>query len=176
MRTARRVGRTQGRAPSRGESAPTRSAIHVPINMGGGNTSRRRPRDPEVEVPQKRQSVEVNSMDVNVNENQGLSISPVRDPLPEVQRSPSSLARSMGAALGSSSSTRQKVYEILSRPSFLSDLAWGIYCRAQEWIKTNIVPLCASVKAALSHPPSTASQPFRPGLDVREGEGAPTAF
>ncbi|KMS94712.1 hypothetical protein BVRB_016020, partial [Beta vulgaris subsp. vulgaris] len=74
------------------------------------------------------------------------------------------------AALGSSSSTRQRVYEMLSRPSFLSDLGRGIYCRAQEWIETNIVPLCASVKAALFHPPSTAGQPFRPALDVREDE------
>ncbi|KMS98968.1 hypothetical protein BVRB_3g067080 [Beta vulgaris subsp. vulgaris] len=66
-RTARRAGRTQGRAPGRGESTPTRSTI----NRVGGSTSRRRPRDPEAETPQKHQSVEVDSMDVNTNENEG---------------------------------------------------------------------------------------------------------
>ncbi|KMT07720.1 hypothetical protein BVRB_6g148400 [Beta vulgaris subsp. vulgaris] len=154
-RTVRRAGRTPGRAPGWGEPTPTRSAIQVQINRGGGSTtSRRRLRDPEVEVPHKRQSVEVNSADVTVTGNQGLSTSPARDPIPEIQFSPSSLLRSPGTALGSSSSTRQKVYELLSRPSFLSDLGPGIYCRSQEWIETNVVPLCASVKAALFHPPS----------------------
>lgn len=57
---------------------------------------------------------------------------------------------------------------MLSVPSFLSDLGPGIYYRAQEWIETNIVPLYGSLKAALSHPPSVAGQPFRPALDVRE--------
>lgn len=104
----RNVGRG-GRAPGRGELIPTRS-IQVPINTGGGSTNRRRPRGSEVETeaegPNKRQSVEVNSIDVAVNERRGLTVSPVWDPLPETQRSPSSLARSMGVALGSSSSTR----------------------------------------------------------------------
>lgn len=59
---------------------------------------------------------------------------------------------------------------MLSVPSFLLDLGPGIYCRAHEWIETKIIPLCAFVKAALSHPPSTAGQPFRPALDVREDE------
>lgn len=108
-RTVRRAGRTQGRAPGRGELIPTRS-IQVPINTGGGSTNRRRPRGSEVETeaegPNKRQSVEVNSIDVAVNERRGLTVSPVWDPLPETQRSPSSLARSMGVALGSTSSTR----------------------------------------------------------------------
>ncbi|KMT03871.1 hypothetical protein BVRB_8g188080 [Beta vulgaris subsp. vulgaris] len=141
-----------------------------PHNMGGGSTSRRRAREPEAETPNKRQSVEVDSMDVAINDNQGLSISPIRDLAPEIQRSSGSLARSKEAAVGSSCSTRQRVYEMLSRPTFLSDLGPGIYCRAQEWIETNIVPLCACVKAALSHPPSTTGQAFRPALDVREDE------
>ena len=55
-RTVRRAGRTQGRAPDRGEQLRL-----IPINRGGGSTSRRRPREPEAEGPQKRQSVEVNS-------------------------------------------------------------------------------------------------------------------
>ncbi|KMT17229.1 hypothetical protein BVRB_2g039300 [Beta vulgaris subsp. vulgaris] len=169
-RTARRAGRTQGRGPGRGESTPSRSTIQVPINRGGCSTSRRRPREPEVDAPNKRQSVEVNSTDLAVNDNQGLSLSPVREPAPGAQRSSDSLARSKDAAVGSSCSTRQRVYEMLSRPTFLSDLGPGIFCRAQEWIETNIVPLCASVKAALSHPPSTAGQAFRPALDVREDE------
>ena len=169
-RTIRRAGGTQGRALGRGEQTPSRSVVQIPINRGSGSTNRRRPREPEVEVPKKRQSVEVDSMDVVVNEVQGLSASPVRDPALEVPQSPPSYARSMGAALGSSSSTRLRVYEMLSVPSFLLDLGPGIYCRAQEWIETKIIPLCASVKAVLSHPPSTAGQPFRPALDVREDE------
>ncbi|KMS94633.1 hypothetical protein BVRB_016800, partial [Beta vulgaris subsp. vulgaris] len=169
-RTARRAGRTQGRGPGRGESTPSRSTIQVPINRGGGSTSRRRPREPEIDAPNKRQSVEVNSTDLAVNDNQGFSLSPVREPAPGAQQLSDSLARSKDAAVGSSCSTRQRVYEMLSRPTFLSDLGPGIFCRAQEWIETNIVPLCASVKAALSHPPSTAGQAFRPALDVREDE------
>ncbi|KMT05595.1 hypothetical protein BVRB_7g167360 [Beta vulgaris subsp. vulgaris] len=169
-RTVRRAGHTSGRAPGRGEPTPSRSAIQVPINRGGSTTSRRRPRDPEAEVPNKRKYVEVNSADVTVVGDQGLPTSPARGPMPEVQLSPSSLLRSPGTAVGSSSSTRQKVYELLSRPSFLSDLGPGIYCRAQEWIETSIIFLCAAVKAALFHPPSTAGQLFRPNLDVREDE------
>ncbi|KMT05287.1 hypothetical protein BVRB_7g174250 [Beta vulgaris subsp. vulgaris] len=169
-RTARRAGRTQGRGPGRGESTPSRSTIQVPINRGGGSTSRRRPREPEIDAPNKRQSVEVNSADLAVNDNQGLSLSPVREPAPGDQQFSDSLARSKDAGVGSSCSTRQRVYEMLSRPTFLSDLGPGIFCRAQEWIETNIVPLCASVKAALSHPPSIAGQAFRPALDVREDE------
>ncbi|XP_057251317.1 uncharacterized protein LOC130591664 [Beta vulgaris subsp. vulgaris] len=169
-RTARRAGRTQGRGPGRGESTPSRSTIQVPINRGGSSTSRRRPREPEIDAPNKRQSVEVNSTDLAVNDNQGLSLSPVREPAPGDQQFSDSLARSKDAAVGSSCSTRQRVYEMLSRPTFLSDLGPGIFCRAQEWIETNIVPLCASVKAALSHPPSVAGRAFRPALDVREDE------
>ena len=67
-RTVRRAGRTQGRAPGRGEQTPSRSAIQVPINRGGGSTNCRHPREPEVVVPQKRKSVDVDSMDVVVNE------------------------------------------------------------------------------------------------------------
>ncbi|KMS94811.1 hypothetical protein BVRB_015090, partial [Beta vulgaris subsp. vulgaris] len=167
----RRAGHTSaGRAPGRGEPTPSRSAIQVPINRGGGSTSRRRPREPEIDAPNKRQSVEVNSTDLAVNDNQGFSLSPVREPAPGAQQLSDSLARSKDAAVGSSCSTRQRVYKMLSRPTFLSDLGPGIFCRAQEWIETNIVPLCASVKAALSHPPSTAGQAFRPALDVREDE------
>lgn len=169
-RTVRHAGRTLGRAPGWREQTPSRSTVQVPVNRGGSSTSRRHPRELEPERPQKHQSVEVNSTEVAANDVQIATATPAREATPEIPRSSLPHVNRMGTALGSSSSTRQRIYEILNVPSFLSDLGPGIYSRVREWIETKDVPLCASVKAALFHPRTTPGQQLRPALDVREDE------
>ncbi|KMT08384.1 hypothetical protein BVRB_6g140630 [Beta vulgaris subsp. vulgaris] len=139
-RTAHPVGLTQGRAPDRGEKTPSRSVVQFPVNRGGGSTSRRRPRESEVEGPQKHQIVEVNSAEVVATGFRFSTTSPVRESIVALRSSPPSNVESMGAALGSSSSVCQRIYEILREPSFLSDRGPGIYSWPEEWIETTEVP------------------------------------
>lgn len=118
------------------------------INRGSGSISRRRPREAKVEGPQKRQTIEVTSayeapvtgLEVQVD-------SPARHSTSVMRRtSPLNAAiSSIGTALGSSSSMRQRIYEIFSAPSFRSN-------RVRKWIERKKVPLCAVVKAAIFRP------------------------
>lgn len=75
---------------------------------------------------------------------------------------------SIGTTLGSGSSMRQRIYEILSVASFLSDVGLEIYSRVRERIETKEVLLSATVKAAFSRTPTTPGQLYRPNWDGRE--------
>lgn len=155
-----------------GEQTPSRSAVQVPVNKGGGSTNHRCSRELEAKGPQKRQTMEVTSTEVPTTDADGPVNSSVRvsarvNPL----MSPLHAAiSSIWTALGSRSSMRQRIYEILSAPSFLSDLHSGIYSRVREWIEMKEVPLCAAVKDTFSGPPTTPGPLYRPNWDVREDE------
>ncbi|KMT04666.1 hypothetical protein BVRB_7g168490 [Beta vulgaris subsp. vulgaris] len=71
---------------------------------------------------------------------------------------------------GSASSIREKIRELITRPSFLTSLSPGIFYRYREWIEKKEVPLTDSVAAAFAPSPVTAGKVYQPAWDVREDE------
>ncbi|KMT17199.1 hypothetical protein BVRB_2g039020 [Beta vulgaris subsp. vulgaris] len=69
---------------------------------------------------------------------------------------------------GSASSIREKIRELITRPSFLTSLSPGIFYRYREWIKKKEVPLTDSVAAAFAPSPVTVGKVYQPAWDVRE--------
>ena len=148
-RVVHRVGRTQGRAPDREDQTPFRSVVQVPVNLYGLSANRRRPREPKVDSPHKQRDVEVAAASETpiVGSDVPILDSPSWDSTPFIPwTSPLDAAiSSIGTALGSISSMRHRIYEILSAPNFLSDLGPRIFSRNHEWNEKKEVTLYTAI-------------------------------
>ncbi|KMT08304.1 hypothetical protein BVRB_6g141710 [Beta vulgaris subsp. vulgaris] len=67
---------------------------------------------------------------------------------------------------GSASSIREKIRELITRPSFLTSLSPGFFYLYREWIEKKEVPLTDSVAAAFASSPVTSGKFHQPDWDA----------